>query len=255
MPKILITNDDGIFAPGIQALWEALRGHADVTIVAPSSQKSGVGAAITIRQPLRVEAIDKFEGTKAWSVGGTPADCVKMALGVLMDSPPDLVVSGINQGSNAARSVLCSGTVGGAIEATMHAIPGIAFSCYEFHTPNYEAAASFTVPIVDYILKHPLKEGVLLNVNFPCLHAPYKGIKWALQGRQYWVDKPIQDGDHFWIESKELKFEEHAESDIAYLEKGYVTATPIKVTELTCHDHYKARKTHFESFFRLPVTK
>src|SRR5574338_1188667 len=134
---ILITNDDGIKAPGIQHLWSALKDFATISIVAPKTEQSGVGLGITIRSALHIEEFAWEELDSCWSVTGTPADCVKMALSVLLPSPPDLIVSGINRGTNAGRTVLYSGTIGGVIEGILRGIPGIAFSSFDMANTEY----------------------------------------------------------------------------------------------------------------------
>ena len=121
--RILIINDDGIHAPGLIHLWKALVDLADVTIIAPAIEQSGVGLGITLRSPLHIESVAWNKGTPAWKISGTPADCVKMALSVILKTPPDLIVSGINRGSNSGRNVLYSGTVGGVIEGVLRNIP------------------------------------------------------------------------------------------------------------------------------------
>lgn len=254
-PKILITNDDGIHAPGIKHLWKALKHYADVTVVAPANEQSAVGLSITMRTPLHLQSVNWGEEAQIWSVSGTPADCVKMALNVVMKSPPDLVVSGINRGSNCGRNVLYSGTVAGTIEAVMHDIPGIAFSCFDFDVPDYEAAQSHITNIIDYVIAHPLPSGTLLNVNFPTKDLPLKGFKMARQARGYWGEEPQQrqhpsEGVHYyWLGARFVEFDEHEEGDISLLRQGYVTAVPVHVGELTDHRHLEAQKEHFARHF------
>jgi 5'-nucleotidase len=252
-PRILITNDDGITAPGIRYLCNALKDIAELVIVAPHSEQSGVVMAITIRQPLRMHPFDIQEQVKAWSVTGTPADCVKMALSLLLTSPPDLVVSGINRGSNAGRNVLYSGTIAGTMEATLRGIPAIAFSCHDMENPDYAQAAQFVPKIVEYIVHHSLPKGTLLNVNFPPQELQtIKGIKLARQGKAYWMEnpaklEPTQEG--YWLGVKLFECDEHEDSDIHWLGKGYATAVPVHVEELTDHRHFTEKKDHFENFF------
>lgn len=256
-PKILITNDDGIQAPGIRYLWEALREIADLTIIAPALEQSGAGVSITIRHPLHVGEVDAFAGTPAWKVSGTPADCVKMGLSVLLDCKPDLVVSGINKGSNAGRNVFYSGTVAGVIEGVMQDVPGIAFSCYDFHNPNYEVTQKHIRNILRHVLERPLSKGTLLNVNFPPNKHPIQGMKMTRQGKEFFIGDPDNHKRHhpdegkfyYWMGSKSAIFNEDPESDIAWLNKGYITATPVHVHELTDHQHLSEHKSHFESCF------
>ena len=255
-PLILITNDDGIHAPGIKHLWSALKNYADLAIIAPAAEQSSVGLSITLRNPLHLEKIHWPESICAWSVSGTPADCVKMALRVILSKKPDLVVSGINRGTNSGRAVLYSGTVGGTIEAVMQDIPGIAFSCFDYEDPDYKSAEGLIPKIVDYILKHPLPSGTLLNVNFPSQsHNPVKGIKMTRQGKGYWGEDPDQrshpsEGHHYyWLGAKYKEYEEEMDGDVHLLTQGYVTAVPVHVGELTDHKHLQERRNHFEQIF------
>lgn len=253
-PKILITNDDGINAPGIRELWQSLKSFADVTIVAPAQEQSAVGLSVTLRHPLLIEENHQFEKTPAWAVTGTPADCVKMALKVLLESPPDLIVSGINRGCNAGRNVLYSGTVGGVIEGTLQGIPGIAFSCRDYFSPEYQEAGGHVPVLVNHILNHPLPEGTLLNVNFPYKkhQGKIKGIKLAKQGKSFFGENleqrhhPAGGHPYYWLGIKLCDFQEDSESDVALLEKGYIAAVPIHINTLTDEKHFEAHKTHFE---------
>jgi len=257
-PRILITNDDSIHAPGIKHLWNALKEMADLTVVAPAHEQSAVSLSITIRQPLRIEKTEWSHDAKAWSVNGTPADCVKMALNVVFKEPPDLIVSGINCGSNSGRNVLYSGTVAAVIEGIMHNIPGIAFSCCENQNPDYRTAEKYVPAIVQHVLDYPMPAGTLLNVNFPC-HAPngIQGIKMAAQGKEYWMENfserihPTAGHSYYWLGAKLAEFEEDEESDVALLRKGYISAVPIRVQELTDHHYIRAHKALFEKLLAI----
>ena len=255
--RILLTNDDGIQAKGLKYLWKSLAHHAEITIVVPSWEKSGSALSTTLMKPLYPEKIDWEENTPVWSLNGTPADCVKMALSVLLkDDLPDLIVSGINKGSNAGRNVLYSGTVGGVIEGVYQNIPGIAFSCYDSRDPSYQEAEPFIFPIVRHFVDHSIPEGSFLNVNFPSKkHLPYKGAKMAKQGKGYWMENPEErlhpEGrSYFWIGGKWNGFEEHNLSDVSLLEKGYITAVPIHVNDITDHEFYDKHEDLFGNLFR-----
>lgn len=252
-PRILITNDDGIYAMGIRHLWHALKDVADLSIVAPVSEKSGSGLGITIQDPLHIHTVEWENQTPAWKVSGTPADCIRLALSVILDHVPDLIVSGINRGANSGRNVLYSGTVGGVIEGVLRNVPGVAFSCSDFDKPDYVMAEKFIAPLVHYVLDHPLTPGTLLNVNIPTV-ASVKGVKLASQGRGYWIESPDQrmhpEGrPYYWLGGKWNDVEEDSESDVALLKEGYVTAVPIHVHELTDHALLKSRKTAFDKHF------
>lgn len=256
-PNILIVNDDGIHAPGIRHLWNALKDRANLTIIAPAHEQSGVGLSITFRQPLHIRRIDWPENTPAWHVTGTPADCIKMGLSVILKEKPDLVVSGINRGTNAGRNVLYSGTVGGTIEAVMKDIPAIAFSCWEFtETPSYDLAEQYIPGIVDHVLEHSLPKGTLLNVNFPNeMHKQMKGIRFARQGQGFWGEDPserrhpAEGSSYYWMGAQMKEFDEHEDSDIALLRQGYTTVVPVHVGELTDLKHFHEHKEIFEERF------
>ncbi|MCB1111885.1 MAG: 5'/3'-nucleotidase SurE [Chlamydiales bacterium] len=255
-PKILITNDDGIHAPGIRHLWQALRDFADLYVIAPASEQSAVGLSITIRNPLHIQKVDWGENAQAWSVSGTPADCVKLALSVILDSPPDIIVSGINRGSNAGRNILYSGTVAGAMEAVMHDIPGIAFSCRDYLEPGYHHVEQYIPSVVEYLLNNPLPRGTLLNVNFPeNTHLGIKGFKMTRQGLELWGENPDQrhhpaeGSSYYWMGARIREFEEHADSDIRWLKNGYMTAVPIHIGELTHTEEFEKRKEAFDQLF------
>ncbi len=249
--KILITNDDGIYAPGIRALWEALVDFADVAIVAPEREQSGVGLALTLRTPLHIDPISWDKNTPAWKVSGTPADCIRMATSVLKHKP-DLIVSGINKGSNAGRNVLYSGTIGGVIEGTLRNIPGIAFSCIDFDNPDFKAAQKYVIPLVSYLFKHPLPQGSCLNVNFPDTPEGIKGVKLARQGLGYWMEDPQERLHHpsgqsyYWHGGKWDHHEEDEESDVAVLAQGFAAVVPIQVSQLTDHGWLEKRKQGFD---------
>lgn len=254
-PRILITNDDGIHAPGLRNLWEALAPIADVTIVAPADEKSGCGLSITTLHPLHSRSIPGFGDTEAWSISGTPADCVKMALGVILDETPDLVVSGINRGSNAGRNVLYSGTVAAVIEAAHRGIPGLALSCDGYTAPRFDVAVKYVADLVHYLLNDPLPEGSLLNVNFPDIDAQKidepKGLRFARQARQYWGDSPegrlhpVEGTTYHWLGGEIRYFDEEPDSDIALLEEGYIAAVPLSVSDLTNQAELTRRQACF----------
>jgi 5'-nucleotidase len=252
-PRILITNDDGISATGLKNLWESLVDAVDVCIIAPATEKSAVGLGITIRDPIQIQSVEWEKGTPAWKVTGTPADCIRMGMSVLLDYKPDLIVSGINRGSNSGRNVLYSGTIGGVIEGALRDVPGIAFSCVDFENPNYKRTQQMILPLVHYIIEHPLPQGTILNVNFPDTEE-ILGLKMAKQGRGFWIESPDRrlhpEGHlYYWLGGKWNEHDEHEESDVHLLKKGYAAAVPIHVSELTDHAHFEEKKEHFNSRF------
>ncbi len=255
-PFILVTNDDGVYAPGIKHLWQVLSESADICVVAPASEQSAVSLSITIRHPLRIEKIEwPFAEANVWSVNGTPADCVKLALNVILPQVPQLIVSGINRGSNAGRNVLYSGTVAAVIEGVMHHIPGIALSVVDYFNPDYEKVKSYIPTVIDYLLRHPLPKGTFLNVNFPThTETGIKGIRFAKQGKEYWAENPEQRehpaecSPYYWLGSKLAQFDEDPDSDIVLLREGYATAVPIHIGDLTHHPSIKEYRNKFENF-------
>ena len=255
MTHILLTNDDGIRAEGLRELWESLQGRYQLTVVAPDTQRSGAGLGITLKRPLQVQEFSWPGETAAWSVTGTPADCVKMALSLILDNPPDLIVSGINDGSNAGRNVLYSGTIGGAIEGVLRGIPGVAVSSVEWEDPDHKISAQYVPRIIEHVLEHPLPPGTLLNVNFPTtLDHEIRGVRMARQGRGYYVEDPQEDTDHngdqvHWLGGKFFHAEEELDSDVHLLSEGYGTAVPIHVEELTDFHDLERRREHFERLF------
>lgn len=255
-PNILITNDDGIHAPGIRHLWNSLHEKANITIVAPSTEQSAVGLSITIRRPLHLEKVDWPKDGAAWSVTGTPADCIKLALNVVLkDNPPDIILSGINRGTNSGRNILYSGTVAAVIEGIMHNIPGIAFSCRHYTNPDFITAEKYIPRIVDHVLEHPLPNGSFLNVNFPCHEKTVNGIKLTKHGKEFWMENPderrhpAEGHSYYWLGAKLAKFDEDEECDVSWLTRGYITAVPIRIDELTNHHHIADHKERFEKLF------
>lgn len=252
-PKILVTNDDGIAAPGLKHLWEALADVADLYIFAPSTEQSGVGLAITLRDPIQILPVPWDRGSPAWKVTGTPADCVRLGMSVILETPPDLIVSGINRGANSGRNVLYSGTIGGVIEGVLKGIPGIAFSCVNYMDPDYKKTLHFIAPLVKHILEHPLPKGTLLNVNFPDTEE-ILGIKFARQGRGLWVEDPDkrthpEGHSYYWLGGKWHDLDEHEDSDVHLLKQGYAAAVPIHIDELTDLTHFHERREHFDKSF------
>jgi 5'-nucleotidase len=235
-------------------LWQALASYATLVVVAPLQEQSAVGLSITVRQPLQVTQLQLGTGHDTWAVSGTPADCVKLALSTILNERPCMVVSGINRGSNSGRNILYSGTVGAAIESVMQGIPGIAFSCRDYASPDYAAASPYIPLIVDHMLRHPLPAGTLLNVNFPEKSMNgIKGLKMTRQGKEYWGENPdkrvhpTEGHPYYWLGAKMKESEEEEDCDITWLKLGYVTAVPVHVGDLTDDDHLKAFKSHFEN--------
>lgn len=238
-PFILISNDDGIFSPGIKALAEVASEFGDVYIVAPDREQSAVGHAITIQVPLRSSKFtvsDKFEGE---AVNGTPADCVKLAHGQLLDRKPDLVVSGINHGSNAGINVLYSGTVSAATEGTILGYPSIAVSCTEYDDDaNLSGCQEAARRVIRFVLENGLPKGVTLNVNAPA--GEFTGIKWTRMADSRYVEEYEGRKDpfnraYYWLTGKFELLDDGKDSDIHAIKDGYASVTPIQY-DLTAYD-------------------
>jgi 5'-nucleotidase len=238
-PFILVSNDDGIFSPGIKALAEVAAEFGDVYIVAPDKEQSAVGHSITIQVPLRSSKFtvaDKFEGE---AVNGTPADCVKLAHGQLLDRKPDLVVSGINHGSNAGINIMYSGTVSAATEGTILGYPSIAVSCTEYNEDaNLRGAQEAARRVIRFVLKNGLPRGVTLNVNAPA--GEFTGIKWTRQADSRYVEEYESRTDpfnraYYWLTGKFELLDEGKDSDILVLNEGKASVTPIQY-DLTAYD-------------------
>ena len=182
-PRILLTNDDGIYSKGIYALWEAMCEIGEVTVLAPNTEKSAVGHAVTISDPIRIEPCSRHGSFEVYAVNGTPADCVKIAIGSFLDKKPNIIVSGINAGSNMGTNILYSGTVSAAAEGTMLGVPSIAFSLNTFNTDNYDLSKEVAIKMTKNVLNHGLPTGTLLNVNIPkCEISECQGYKVTSQG-------------------------------------------------------------------------
>jgi len=232
--RILLTNDDGIGAAGIQSLWRELSKIAEVIVVAPDVERSATSQAITVDRPIRVDNYC-FDNPRicGWRIGGTPADCVKIALGALMTKHPDIVVAGINHGPNLGTDVLYSGTVSAAIEGALHGIPAVAISLDGSGNYDFQPAAEFTSKLVQNIVKRSLPPNTLLNVNVPALpSAQIHGVAITKLGvRQYEnVFEPRQDPRgrmYYWMGGNVMNNENDTDSDIVAIKMSKISVTPI----------------------------
>jgi len=240
--KILLCNDDGIHARGIKVLHEALRETGDIQVVAPDVERSAAGHAITLSDPIKTIPVEKDDRPFGLAVGGTPADCIKLALCLLMkDDPPDLVISGINLGSNTGITALYSGTVSAATEAVILGVQGIAISLCTYQNPQWDTAARVASEITEKVLQNPLPDGTLLNVNIPNL--PYdqlRGMKAARMGRSRFVEKFLRysdprGNDYYWLDGELDLLDDSADTDVRVVQSGYVAITPIHI-DLTAYD-------------------
>lgn len=231
--KILVSNDDGISSVGINKLVEELNKIGDVTVVAPLTEQSAAGHSITMKIPLRVKEYiinNKFFG---YAVDGTPADCIKMGIKNILKEKPDIVISGINNGSNAAISVIYSGTVSAAREAAIMDVPAIAMSVTSHYPKHYEYAAKLAVQLSKYVCEKKLRCGTLLNVNVPDLpEDEIKGILLTRQGESTWNDYYEErvdpyGGKYFWLKGEMEIIDTELERDVVALKNGYVSITPV----------------------------
>lgn len=234
-PLILVTNDDGIAAPGIQNLIEVAQQLGEVVVVAPDSPQSGMGHAITIADPIRLKPVDIYPDIVAYECSGTPVDCVKLAKNVLLKGRKvDLCVSGINHGSNAAINIIYSGTLSAAMEASLEKIPSIGFSLLDYaHNANFKNSLPYVKSIMEYVLVNGLEEGSLLNVNIPDL--PYealKGMRVCRQADARWVEEFLEAKDprgqpYYWLTGKFVNDEpNHEDTDVWALDHGYISIVP-----------------------------
>jgi 5'-nucleotidase len=240
--KILLCNDDGIHARGIGTLHKAIGHLGDLHVVAPDTERSAAGHAITLTDPIKTIHVEKDDQHFGTAVSGTPADCIKLAVRYLMrDNPPDLVVSGINLGSNTGISVLYSGTVSAASEAVILGVPSIAISLCTYQDPYWDTAAQVAEKIVSKVAAHPLPSGTVLNVNIPNIPlAELKGMKAARMGRSRFIEKfhTHQDprgNNYYWLDGDLDLLDDSADTDVRVVEAGYVALTPIHIDLTAVH--------------------
>ncbi|MFM7424656.1 MAG: 5'/3'-nucleotidase SurE, partial [Elainella sp.] len=263
--KLLISNDDGIFALGIRTLANTLAaaGH-QVTVVCPDRERSATGHGLTLHKPIRAEQIESVfdDGITAWACSGTPSDCVKLALGALLSEPPDMVLSGINHGSNLGTDVLYSGTVSAAMEGVLEGIPSIAFSLSSFSSQEFQPAASFAEALVAQLAADPLPQLMLLNVNVPAIPASeILGVALTRQGVRRYVDQFEKRIDprgktYYWLAGEileevpepqldspealklkgsnfDLAWFQQIPTDVQAIRQNYITLTPLQYN-LSC---------------------
>jgi len=231
--SILLTNDDGIYAPGIFYLKQAVEALGSVMIVAPLAEKSAVGHAITLSDPLRVQEVERDGTFFGYGVNGTPADCVKLAVHSLCKIKPDLVISGINLGPNTATNIIYSGTVSAAAEGTIIGIPSLAVSVATFQKADYSAAVHFIKRLVPEIMQRGLPEGVLLNVNIPAVaENKIRGVRITSQGKgryQEDFDKRTDPNQrtYYWLTGKRMILDSGLDVDDSAVMENYISITPI----------------------------
>jgi 5'-nucleotidase len=244
--RLLISNDDGIFALGIKTLADtlAIAGH-EVIVVCPDRERSATGHGLTIHDPIRAEEVTGIfhPAIRAWSCSGTPADCVKLALGALLDKFPDFVLSGINHGANLGTDILYSGTVSAAMEGTIEGIPSIAFSLTSFTVREFQPAADFARDLIAHLAQQPSTESLLLNVNIPPVPtAKIAGVKVTRQGIRRYCDTFQKREDprgktYYWLsgeviqdidQPEQLHLPPEIETDVQAIKRNYITIVPLQ---------------------------
>lgn len=275
--RLLISNDDGIFALGIRTLADtlAVAGH-QVTVVCPDRERSATGHGLTLHKPIRAEQVTSVfqPEIQAWACSGTPSDCVKLALGALLSEPPEMVLSGINHGANLGTDVLYSGTVSAAMEGVIEGIPSAAFSLTSFSAQSFQPAANFAKVLIDQLAESPLPQGTLLNINVPAVsEAEIAGVQITRQGVRRYIDlfeKRIdpRGKTYYWlagevvedVEEPDLESPERLKSksnedwawfqavptDVQAIRQNYITVTPLQYN-LTCTTgiaHLQARQLY-----------
>lgn len=245
-PLIVVTNDDGYLAPGLKAVVDMVKPYGEVLVVAPEKSASGMSHAITISHPMRITLVEKESDLTIYKVNGTPADCIKLALNQLVPRKPDIVVSGINHGTNSSISIIYSGTMGGALEASLNNIPSMGISLDDH---SLKADFKLTVKHSELIFKKVLEQGLpektSLNINFPvCSESKFKGIKVCRQAKGVWKEEyekrtDPHGGTYYWLTGY---FNSHengdTDSDIWALENNYASIVPVK-TDFTDYEAIK----------------
>ena len=244
-PIILVTNDDGITSPGIKNLIEAAKGLGKVVVVAPDKAQSGMGHAITIGNPLRMDKVDMFGDVEAWQTSGTPVDCVKLAVDKILHRKPDLCISGINHGANHSINVIYSGTMSAAMEASIESIPSIGFSLLDYRfDADFTAAQFYANKIIKTVLANKLDKHLLLNVNIPSVaKKEIKGIKICKQAYAKYKEEFDERLDphgkkYYWLTGEFINFDKAEDTDVWALQNNYVSIVPVQF-DLT---NYKLKK-------------
>jgi 5'-nucleotidase len=234
-PIILITNDDGITAPGIKNLVEAAKTLGKVVVVAPDKAQSGMGHAITIGTPLRMDKVDLFGDIEAWQTSGTPVDCVKLAVDKILHRKPDLCISGINHGANHSINVIYSGTMSAAMEASIESIPSIGFSLLDYRfEADFSAAVFYANKIIKTVLENNLDKHLLLNVNIPSVpKREIKGIKICKQAYAKYKEEFDERIDphgkkYYWLTGEFINFDKDKDTDVWALQNNYVSVVPVQ---------------------------
>jgi 5'-nucleotidase len=238
---ILVTNDDGVSAPGLIELTRIMRDYGQVVVVAPQEAMSGMGHAVTVRNPLRLKKIEEEDGFERYSCNGTPVDSVKLGTQVVLRRKPDLVVSGINHGSNATVNILYSGTMAAVLEATIDGIPSIGFSLTDYsHHADFSGCEKYIRKVVENVFENGLPAATCLNINIPAIpRDEIKGIMVCKQGKGMWVEefderRDPHNRDYYWLTGMFKSFENGQDTDEWALRNNYVSVVPVHF-DLTAH--------------------
>jgi 5'-nucleotidase len=234
-PVILITNDDGITAPGIRNLVESVKDLGKVVVVAPDKPQSGMGHAITIGHPLRLTAVSSFENIEAYQCTGTPVDCVKLAVDKVLHRKPDICLSGINHGANHSINVIYSGTMSAAVEAAIESIPSIGFSLLDYSIDaDFTAARKYARMLVIKMLNKTMHKHMILNVNFPAVPDKLiRGVRICRQAYAKYVEDFLERDDphgrkYFWLTGEFVNFDKGRDTDVWALKHNYVSVVPVQ---------------------------
>jgi len=247
-PFIMLTNDDGIDAPGLHALFKELYQSADIFVVAPSTERSAVGHAITLSDPLRVWRYEGNENFYGYAVNGTPADCVKIGYWAIMKKRPDIVISGINLGSNTGINTIYSGTVSAATEGAILGVPSFAVSLGTYENPDFNYAAKFSRQLMHTLLEKGLPDGVYLNVNIPaCSEKEIQGVAITRQGHALYKEEFDKRMDphgrvYYWLTGQKINVEDDPGVDDGALAQKMVSVTPVHY-DLTRYDFIENLKS------------
>jgi 5'-nucleotidase len=234
-PVILVTNDDGVTAPGLRNLVEAVRDLGQIVVVAPDKPQSGMGHAITIGYPLRLDPVSIMEGIETWQCSGTPVDCVKLAVDKVLHRKPDICLSGINHGPNHSINVIYSGTMSAAIEAAIEGIPSLGFSLLDYSLEaDFTAARHYAHLLVEKVLKDKIHRHLSLNVNIPALPMDLlKGVKVCRQAYAKYEEDFNERTDprgkkYYWLTGEFVNFDEGTDTDVWALENNFVSVVPVQ---------------------------
>jgi 5'-nucleotidase len=244
-PVILITNDDGVTAPGIRNLVEAVKDLGKIVVVAPDKPQSGMGHAITIGQPLRLHKISEEKNVETWSCTGTPVDCVKLAVDKILHRKPDICLSGINHGANHSINVIYSGTMSAAVEAAIESIPSVGFSLLDYSIDaDFTGARKFVRIIVEKMLERKMDKHTVLNVNIPSVPVELlKGFRICRQAYAKYEEDFIERNDphgrhYYWLTGEFVNFDKGKDTDVWALAHNYVSVVPVQF-DLT---HYQLKE-------------